>query len=138
MSRRPGAARFSATDALKRILEEGDDTDSSLLSERNSDSEYEDHLSQHSDASDVEVANIASSASSQQHLGVQRISDVSAPASRGRVPARGRCRDRGRGRGSNDGCADGGTVLIRPLGKKRISMELVVDESNTSLEPHLV
>ena len=99
MSRRPGAARFSAADALKRILEEGDDTDSSLSSEGNSESEYEDHMSQDSDVCDVDVADVASGASPKQHLRVQCVSDVSLPASRGRVPGR------GRGRGSNYGCA---------------------------------
>ena len=54
------------------LLKKNDDTDSSLLSERNSDGENEDHLSQGSDESDVEVADIASGASSQQHLGVER------------------------------------------------------------------
>jgi len=118
MSSKARPARFRAAEALKRILDEGNETDTSLSSEGDSGSGYEDHVSQVSEQSDVECADVTTT---QQPPPVNMQSSADGTA----VPptATNRGRSHGRGRGQGRGRA---TPTDRNVGSPAVSPANVV------------
>jgi len=95
MSGKARPARFRAAEALKRILDEGNETDTSLSSEVDSGSDYEDHVSQVSEQSDVECADVTTTTQQPPPVNMQSSADGTAvsPTATNRGRGRGRVED---------------------------------------------
>lgn len=106
MSGKARPAGFRAAEALKRILDEGNETDTSLSSEGDSGSDYEDHVSQVSEQSDVEYADVTTTTTQQPPpVNMQSSADGTG------VPLTATNRGRGRGRATPTDCNVGSPVV---------------------------
>ena len=128
MSGKARPARFHAAEALKRILDEGNETDTSLSSEGDFGSDYEDHVSHVSEQSDVECADQPDvTTTTQQPPPVNMQSSAYGTA----VPPTATNRRRGRGRGRSEGRAD--VVVQRPTPTDRNVGSPAVSPANVVL-----